>query len=158
MNFHGAGNNALSCLSMRRTSFVSFFARSDKSAERPSEGGFEGIEKIFAAVGLGGAAQPPSARGGMLSRDLFESWSGAQSRKSSAANGHGNGQEGITPPPEVHLHEKSMTEGEKNNAPLRNLPYPFPGFGSRDSNEQEQVPFPQHRKGVQEAVMRKRKR
>jgi hypothetical protein len=49
-----------------------------------------------------------------------------------------------------------MTEGEKN-APLTNLPYPFPGFGSRDSNEQEQIPFPQRLKGVQEVVMRKRK-
>ena len=28
------------------------------------------------------------------------------------------------------------------NAPLKNLPYPFPGFGPRDSNEQEQIPFP----------------
>jgi hypothetical protein len=30
--------------------------RSEKSAEGPSEGGFEGIEKVFAVVGLGGAA------------------------------------------------------------------------------------------------------
>jgi hypothetical protein len=115
--------------------------RGEKSAERPSEGGFEGIEKVFAAVGLGGAAQPPPARRGMLSQDLFESPSGAQSRRSSAANGHGNGQEGITPPPDALLHEKSMAEGDKN-APLKNLPYPFPGFGPRDSNEQEQIPFP----------------
>ena len=113
--------------------------------------------RVFAAVGLGGAAQPPSALGGTLSRDLFESRSGAQSHKSSAANGHGNGQEGITPTPEALLHEKSMTEGEKN-APLRNILYPFPGFGSRDSSEQEQISFPQHRKGVQEVVMKKRKR
>jgi hypothetical protein len=34
-----------------------------------------------------------------------------------------------------------MAEGEKN-APLKNLPYPFPGFGPRDSSEQEQIPFP----------------
>jgi hypothetical protein len=115
--------------------------RSEKSAERPSEGGFEGIEKVFAAVGLGGAAQPQPARRGMLSRDLFESPSGAQSRRSSAANGHGNGQEGITPPPEALIHEKSVAEGERN-APVKNLPYPFPGFGPRDSSEQEQIPFP----------------
>ena len=78
---------------------------------------------------------------------MFESPSGAQSRRSSAANGHGNGQEGITTPPKALLHEKSMTEGDKN-APLRNFPYPFPGFGPRDSNEQEQIPFPQYEKGV----------
>jgi hypothetical protein len=115
--------------------------RSEKSAGRPSEGGFEGIEKVFAAVGLGGAAQPQPARRGMLSRDLFESPNGATSRRSSAANGHGNGQEVITPPPEALVHEKSMAEGDKI-APLKNLPYPFPGFGPRDGSEQEQIPFP----------------
>ena len=115
--------------------------RSEKSAERPSEGGFEGIEKVFAAVGLGGGTQPQPTRRGMLSQDLFENPNEPQSRKSSAANGHGNGQEAITPPPEAHVHEKSMVEGDKN-APLKNLPYPFTGFGPRDSNEQEQVPFP----------------
>ncbi|KAF8497822.1 hypothetical protein F5888DRAFT_1613094, partial [Russula emetica] len=111
--------------------------RNEKSAERPSGGGFEGIEKVFAAVGLGGAAQPQPARRGMLSQDLFENPSGAQSRKSSAANG----QEGRTPPPEALVHEKSMAEGDKNE-PLKDLPYPFPGFGPRDSSEQEQIPFP----------------
>ena len=117
--------------------------RSDKSAERSPDGGFEGIEKIFAAVGLGGAAQPPPARRGMLSQGLFERAGGAESRRSSAANGHGNGQEGIIPPPDALVHEKTMTEGD-NNAPLKNLPYPLPGFGPhvQDSNEREQVPFP----------------
>ena len=99
--------------------------RSDKLAERPSEGGFKGIEKVFAAVGLGGAAQPQPARRGMLSEDLFEA---RMALSRSAANGHGNGQEGITPPPEALVHDKSMAEGEKN-VPLKNLPYPFPGFG-----------------------------
>ena len=47
----------------------------------------------------------------------------------------------MTPPPEALLHEKLMAEGEKN-APLKDLPYAFPGFGPRDSNEQEQIPFP----------------
>jgi hypothetical protein len=111
--------------------------RGEKSAERPSGGGFEGIEKVFAAVGLGGAAQLPPARRGMLSRDLFESPNVDQSRRSSAANG----QECVTPPPGALIHDKSMVEGEKN-APLKNLPYPFPGFGPRDSSEQEQIPFP----------------
>ena len=111
--------------------------RSEKSAERPSEGGFEGIEKVFAAVGLGGGAQPPPARRGMLSQDLFESPNAAQSRRSSAAIG----QEGITPPPDALIHEKSMVEGEKS-APLKSLPYPFTSFGPRDSGEQQQIPFP----------------
>jgi hypothetical protein len=34
-----------------------------------------------------------------------------------------------------------MAEGDKT-APLKNLPYPFPGFGPRESSEQEQIPFP----------------
>src|SRR5258708_29882995 len=34
-----------------------------------------------------------------------------------------------------------MVEGEKR-APLKNLPYPFLGFGPGDSSEQEQIPFP----------------
>ncbi len=114
---------------------------SEKSAGRPSEGGFEGIEKVFAAVGLGGAADTQPARRGKLSRDLFESPNGATSRKSSAANGNGHGQEGLTPPPDAVVHEKSVAEGDKN-APLKDLPYPFPGFGPRDSSEQEQIPFP----------------
>jgi hypothetical protein len=33
-----------------------------------------------------------------------------------------------------------MAEGEKN-APPKDLPYPVPGFGPRDSTEQEQIPF-----------------
>ena len=62
----------------------------------------ERIEKIFAAAGLGDAAQPQSARRGTLSRDLFESPNGAQSRRGGGANG----QEGITPPPEALVHEE----------------------------------------------------
>jgi len=88
---------------------------SEKSAERPSEGGFERIEKVFAAVGLGSAVQLQPARRGMLSQDLFESPNGAQSPSICVANGQGNGQEGITPLPENLVHEKSMAEGEKKS-------------------------------------------
>ena len=34
-----------------------------------------------------------------------------------------------------------MVEGD-NNAPLKDLPYPFPGSSTRDSNDHEQVSFP----------------
>jgi hypothetical protein len=34
-----------------------------------------------------------------------------------------------------------MAEGDKN-ASLKDLPYPFPAFGPRDSNDQQQIPFP----------------
>ena len=43
----------------------------------------------------------------------------------------------MTPPSDALVHEKSMAEGDKN-APLKDLP----GFGPRDSSEQEQISFP----------------
>jgi hypothetical protein len=118
--------------------------RTEKLPERgPSEGGFEGIEKVFAAVGLGGAAQPQQGRRGKLSQDLFEGpkEEAPPSRGSSVANGHGNGHDVVAPLPEAVVRETTVVEGGKN-APLKNLPYPFPGFGPRESSEQEQVPFP----------------
>ncbi|KAI0263628.1 hypothetical protein BC834DRAFT_844491 [Gloeopeniophorella convolvens] len=91
-------------------------------------GGFDGIEKVFAAVGLGGgAAHVPPARRGMLSRELFESPREGPTRRGSAAeaNGNGNGNgNGVQP------------EGNGR------APYPFTGFGARESGEQEQIPFP----------------
>src|SRR6266478_1708218 len=126
---------------MRHTSFVSRFVR-HAMRSRPSvppNVDLKVSRRCFAAVGLGGAAETQSARRDKLSRDLFETPNGATSRRSSAANGHG--QEGITLPPDAVVHEKSVAEGDKN-APLKNLPSPFPGFGPRDSSEQEQVPFP----------------
>ncbi|KAI0299996.1 hypothetical protein B0F90DRAFT_1926006 [Multifurca ochricompacta] len=114
--------------------------RPTQEAGKPSEGGFDGIEKVFAAVGLGGAAQPPPVRRGMLSRDLFESPKDDPSSRSSPENGHGQGQESVALPPEARVRE-TITEGGKN-APLKKLPYPFPGFGPRESSEQEQIPFP----------------
>jgi hypothetical protein len=105
------------------------------------EGGFDGIEKVFAAVGLGGAAtQPPQGRRGVLSRDLFESPGDAPSRKSSPANGQVQGQDVVPPLPEAHVRETTMEGGKP--APIKDLPYPFPGFGPRESSEQEQIPFP----------------
>lgn len=109
------------------------------AGQQPQEGGFDGIEKVFAAVGLGGATtQPPQGRRGMLSRDLFESPKDAPSRKSSPANGHG--QEVVPPLPEARVRETTMEGGK--HAPIKNLPYPFSGFGPRESSEQEQIPFP----------------
>jgi hypothetical protein len=113
------------------------------AGQQPQEGGgFDGIEKVFAAVGLGGAGatQPTPARRGMLSRDLFESPKDAPSRKSSPANGHGHGQD-VQPLPEVRVRESTTTE-DGQAVPVKNQPYPFPGFGPRESSEQEQIPFP----------------
>ena len=107
--------------------------------QHPQEGGFDGIEKVFAAVGIG-ATQPTPARRGMLSRDLFESPKDAPSRKSSPLDGQGQGQEVVPPLPEARVRETTI-EGVKHS-PIKNLPYPFPGFGPRESSEQEQIPFP----------------
>ncbi|KAF8497809.1 hypothetical protein F5888DRAFT_1803273 [Russula emetica] len=114
--------------------------RSEKSAVRPSEGGFEGIENVFAAVGLSGAATTAGSERivGACSRETCSR--GPPSRRSSTASEHRNGREVITPPPDALAHEKSMAEDDKN-APPKKLPYPFSGFGPRDSSEQEQIPF-----------------
>jgi hypothetical protein len=98
--FPGVGKNVPRCACWKHMSFVSHFVRAgdaDDHRGQPFEGGFEVIEKVFAAVGLGGASQPQPARRGMLSQDMFESPSlkDGQSRRSSQANGHGP----VTPPP-----------------------------------------------------------
>ncbi|KAF8261984.1 hypothetical protein EI94DRAFT_1809524 [Lactarius quietus] len=111
------------------------------AGQQPPEGGFDGIEKVFAAVGLGGAAAPPTpARRGMLSRDLFESPKDAPSRKSSPANAQGQGQDVVPPLPEARVRETTLEGGKA--VPIKDLPYPFPGFGPRESSEHEQIPFP----------------
>jgi hypothetical protein len=66
---------------------ILYAPRNEKSAEGASERGFEGIEKVFAVVGLDCAAQSQPALRGVLLWDLSESPNGAQSRRSSAANG-----------------------------------------------------------------------
>jgi len=130
--------------------------RNEKSAERPSEGGFEGIENVFAAVGLSGAAQPQPARRGILSQDLFESPNGPPSRRSSGKwtwkrSGSHN------PPPDALVHEKSVAEGDKN-APLENLPCPFPGLARETAANKNISCFrrrPPYRKRVQGVTMRR---
>ena len=57
------------------------------------------------------------------------------------ANGHRNGHSIVAPPLEAVVCESMMAEGSKN-ALLKDPPYPFPGFGPRESSKQEQVPFP----------------
>jgi hypothetical protein len=103
----------------------------DNHCRPPSKGGFEGIKKVLATVGLGCASQPQLACRGMLSQDLFESPSlkDGQSCGSSQANRHGL----VTPlpSPKAHLGEMMMMiKGGK--APLKNLLYSFPGLVLRE--------------------------
>ncbi|KAF8497814.1 hypothetical protein F5888DRAFT_1906591 [Russula emetica] len=139
MHLPGAGKNVLSY--------------AEKSAERPSEDEFEGIEKVFAAVGLGGTAQPQPVCGGMLSRDLFGSPNGAYSRRNSAPNGHANGQEVITPPPEALVHEKSTSEGRTHRSRISRIPsLAFDhGTAANKSRLRSRRRSP-YRKGVQERL------
>jgi len=137
IHFPRAGKNVLSYACLRRTSFVSrfvhravrsrpsFLPKVDSRALRRSL-----LPRVLAVVLKRGRPAEACSR-------RTESPNGAQSRRSCAANG----QEGITPLPDSLIHEKSMAEGKKN-APLKNLPYPFTGFGPQDSSEQERIPFP----------------
>ena len=79
MHFPGAGKNALSYGCVGRTSFLSRFVHRAVTS-RPSVPP-KVDSKVFAAVGLGGAAQPRPARRVMLSHDLFERPDGAESRR-----------------------------------------------------------------------------
>ncbi len=67
----------------------------------------------------------------------IESPNGATSRRSSAANRHG--QEGIIPSSDALVHEKSVTEGDMTNQESFVF---FPDFGPQDSSKQEQIPLP----------------
>ena len=65
---------------------------------------FEGMEKVFAAVGLGGSAPPP-ARRGILSGELF-----ASPEPHDENSGTGIVEETrVTPPPSAQIREKKAT-------------------------------------------------
>jgi len=100
---------------------------------------FEGIERVFAAVGLPSGHQP--ARRGVLSEDLFESPVPQEREVGEKAFASKSAPElsVIAPPPAAVLsRERHIAE---SSAPLSTLPYPFSGYGAQVSSE-ESVPFP----------------
>lgn len=97
---------------------------------KPGTAPFEGIDKVFAAIGLG--TGPHAARRGVLSDDLFES------PPASAEAAHDEPDVVSPPPPVVHSRERRSV-GPSGS--LRNLPYPFTGAQAQISSE-EAIPFP----------------
>ncbi|KAI8977777.1 hypothetical protein BD414DRAFT_155356 [Trametes punicea] len=99
----------------------------------------EGMERIFAAVGI--PSTPHAARRGVLSEELFESprhtpdvGEKAEAKAKSAPE-----PSSIVPPaPAVQQREKQVADP---SGPLMRLPYPFTGYGAQISSE-DVVPFP----------------
>ncbi|PSR74527.1 hypothetical protein PHLCEN_2v9704 [Hermanssonia centrifuga] len=92
---------------------------------------YEGMDKVFAAIGLGGGPQP--ARRGVLSDDLFAS---PEPEEEPEEPSH---QATVAlPAPAVQAREKH-TSGP--SGPLTKLPYPFVGHKAQVSSE-DVIPFP----------------
>lgn len=104
------------------------------SGSKAGTGQREGMDKVMAAIGLGGGVHP--ARRGVLSDDLFES-PGPESETEALPF------ERVSPPsPAVHPKEKRSTGP---STPLKTLPYPFTGSRAQVSSAEgsaEAIPFP----------------
>lgn len=112
--------------------------------------GFDGMEKVFAAIGLSGT--PHTSKRGVLSDDLFES-PGAH-EKAEEDDDYVDDEEKmatLVPPPAVLAQrEKKSTVLAGSSGPLKSLPYPFTTPSSAQvssasasaSSSQEVVPFP----------------
>ena len=112
-------------------------AKGQEPQEAPAP--IEGIERIFAAVGLHSGPHP--ARRGVLSDDLFESPRHTPELEEVAVAKAKSPAElsNIIPPiPAVQQREK---QGADPSGPLMKLPYPFTGRDAQVSSE-DVVPFP----------------
>ncbi|KAI0338773.1 hypothetical protein BDW22DRAFT_1432294 [Trametopsis cervina] len=96
---------------------------------------FDGIEKVFAAIGLG--QERHAARRGVLSGDLFESPQVVDMQ----VDDHDldTGASSIEPPLPVVIQRER--EAAAPSGPLEKLPYPFTGSRSQVSS-QDPIPFP----------------
>ena len=105
-----------------------------KDSSRSDSAPFDGIDKVFAAVGLGQGERP--ARRGVLSEGLFDSPQPAQDVPLSESRRESPN---IDPPaPAVQTRER---DSAGPSAPLGQLPYPFTGQDAQISSE-DVVPFP----------------
>lgn len=106
-----------------------------KGAEKPGtpKEGFEGIDKVFAAIGLGQNERP--ARRGVLTGNLFESPEPEHHEEEEQRRSPSSIE---TPPTAVQARER---EAAGPSAPMQSLPYPFTGRDAQVSNE-DVVPFP----------------
>ncbi|CDO76829.1 hypothetical protein BN946_scf185033.g26 [Trametes cinnabarina] len=107
----------------------------EKGHEQEPTAPVEGMERIFAAVGI--PSTPHAARRPVLSEELFESPRetpevGAKAKSAPDFSS-------IVPPtPAVQQREK---QGTDPSGPLMKLPYPFTGYGAQISSE-DVIPFP----------------
>ena len=87
--------------------------------------GFDGMEQVMAAVGF--PSQPLPARRGVLTEDLFESPRDEPALSSII--------------PAVKRAPREQEASGSGSGPLMSLPYPFTGYKSQISSD-DQVPFP----------------
>lgn len=105
------------------------------SAPRAERGGFEGIEKVIAAVGLGGGQTP--ARRGVLSDELFATPE-PQEKDDIDVTARPRDLADIIPPPPA---AQGAREKKSTMAPGAS-PYPFATYPAQVSSSEEVVPFP----------------
>ncbi|THU96059.1 hypothetical protein K435DRAFT_797661 [Dendrothele bispora CBS 962.96] len=117
------------------------------NAGLPSPGGFEGIEKLMAAVGLGSPteaeARQQHQRRNIMSEDFFRT--PAESPVPGPSGIRKNG--GVTPPDLAAVIPKVIHRSSKEPSsagPLLKLPYPFAAAGgaAQVSSDDERIPFP----------------
>ncbi|KAI0072350.1 hypothetical protein K474DRAFT_1605301 [Panus rudis PR-1116 ss-1] len=99
--------------------------------------GFEGMEKVFAAVGLGGAPHPTKRP--ILTGELFESPQPQDVEAGGSRTPEKTLSHIIPPPAAAQTKDKSPVPGK--SGPISKLPYPFTGYGAQVSSE-DVIPFP----------------
>lgn len=104
--------------------------------------GYEGMEKVFAAIGLAGVPQP--AKRGVLTEHLFDS---PEPREQGEEEDDEEKMNTLVPPPAVlAAREKKGTVPASSSGPISKLPYPFTVPSSAQvssaASSQEVVPFP----------------
>ncbi|KAH9847788.1 hypothetical protein C2E23DRAFT_741008 [Lenzites betulinus] len=110
--------------------------------EREPSVPIEGMERIFAAVGV--PSTPHAARRGVLSGELFESPRHGTPEIEEKADVPATPKPdilNIVPPPPVLQQKEKEKQGADPSGPLMKLPYPFTGYGAQVSSE-DVVPFP----------------
>ena len=104
---------------------------SGTEGEQRQSAGFEGLEKVLAAVGF--PSIPPLARRGVLSDDLFES---PKDEKGTVLS------DIIPAPTKRSSRDRIVGSPPGVGAPLLQLPYPFTKPGSGQVSSKDKVPFP----------------
>ncbi|KAI0668200.1 hypothetical protein C8Q78DRAFT_980285 [Trametes maxima] len=107
--------------------------------EREPSAPMEGIERVFAAVGM--PSTPHAARRGVLSGELFESPRHTPDLDEKAGPRSKSAPELSTIEPPVAAVQQKEKQRADPSGPLMKLPYPFTGYGAQVSSE-DVIPFP----------------